>query len=166
MVPDFVPSLMTEMGLLSLEIERMPKRLGAWIADPSDAPYLSVVSPGTHDTETLRTWWETDRAMASRLWADALGRGDVAPAELGPDVAETLLRRQLASPAMLAIIPLADLMAIDGDLRRADHRAERINDPSNPHNKWQYRLHLSIDELSSADRFNAWVRWMVEQSGR
>ncbi|NND85230.1 MAG: 4-alpha-glucanotransferase, partial [Acidimicrobiia bacterium] len=47
MVPDMVPTLMREMGILSLEIERMPKTMGAWRADPTTAPYLSVVSPAT-----------------------------------------------------------------------------------------------------------------------
>lgn len=166
MVPDFVPALMNEMGLLSLEIERMPKRLGAWMADPAEAPYLSVVSPGTHDTKPLRMWWAEDREMARRLWSDVLGRDGEPPLELSPDVAEHLVRRQLGSPAMLSIIPIADLLAIDGELRRNDPDAEWINDPSNRHNKWRYRMHLSIDDLKAADRFNAWIRWMLEQAGR
>ncbi len=166
MVPDFVPALMNEMGLLSLEIERMPKRLGAWRAVPGEAPYLSVVSPGTHDTKPLRMWWEDDREAAQRMWNEALGRAGDAPDELAPDVAEHLVRAQLASPAMLAIVPIADLFAIDGELRRDDHEAEWINDPSNRHNKWRYRMHMTIDELRSADRFNSWVTWMIEQASR
>jgi len=166
MVPDLVPRLMNEMGLLSLEIERMPKRLGAWISDPAEAPYLSVVSPGTHDTSPLRMWWEEDERLTLRYWTEALGREGDPPATATPEVCEAVVRRQLASPAMLCIIPLADLLAIDGELRRPDAHAERINDPADRHNRWRYRLHLTIDELAAADDLNARVRDLIAASGR
>lgn len=166
MVPDLVPRLMNEMGLLSLEIERMPKRLGAWIADPAEAPYLSVVSPSTHDTTTIRMWWEEDRALIDRYWREALRREGDAPATATPEVCETIMRRQLASPAMLCVIPMSDLLAMDGDLRREEIATERINDPANRHNKWRYRLQLTLDELAAADAFNHRLRAMIRDHAR
>ena len=166
MVPDLVPQLMNEMGLLSLEIERMPKRLGEWIADPADAPYLSVVSPSTHDTTTLRMWWEEDRQLIDRYWREALGQAGPPPATATPEVSELIVRRQLASPAMLCIIPMSDLLAIDGSLRRDEIDTERINDPANRHNRWRYRLQLTLDELMAATTFNDRVRSLITESGR
>lgn len=166
MVPDLVPRIMNELGLLSLEIERMPKRLGAWSADPSEAPYLSVVSPSTHDTTTLRMWWEDDRDVAERFWAESLGMDGEAPAVLGGDLAEAMIRRQMASEAMLCIVPMSDLLAIDETLRRDDPAAERINDPADRHNKWRYRMHLSLDELAAAGEFNERVSSIVSAAGR
>ena len=166
MVPDLVPRLMNEMGLLSLEIERMPKRLGAWIADPAEAPYLSVVSPSTHDTTTLRMWWEEDRELIGRYWREALGQHGDPPASATPEVCEAIVRRQLASPAMLCVIPMSDLLAMDGELRRDEPASERINDPSNRHNKWRYRLQLAIDDLAGSDAFNDRLRAMIRDSGR
>ena len=32
--------------------------------------------------------------------------------------------------------------------------AERINDPSNPHHFWSYRMHLTLSELNQASDFN------------
>ena len=43
-VPACVPVLMKRLGLLSLEIQRMPKALGQELSRPADAPYLSVVT--------------------------------------------------------------------------------------------------------------------------
>src|SRR3977135_3470295 len=43
MVPACVPEVMRELGFLGLEIQRMPKLLGAQFSRPADAPYLSVV---------------------------------------------------------------------------------------------------------------------------
>ena len=39
---------------------------------------------------------------------------------------------------------------------------ERINDPSNRHNKWRYRLHLTIGELAAADS----LQRLAEVDGR
>ncbi|MCP3975103.1 MAG: 4-alpha-glucanotransferase [bacterium] len=166
MVPELVPRIMNDLGLLSLEIERMPKRLGDWAADPADAPYLSVVSPGTHDTTTLRQWWAEEKASTDRYWSEALEGVGPTPSTLTPEVAAHILERQLASPAMLCIVPIADLLAIDGDLRRVDADTERINDPANRHNRWRYRIHLDTAELAAAAEFNDQVRSMILQSGR
>lgn len=166
MVPDFVPSLMNEMGLLSLEIERMPKRLGAWIADPAEAPYLSVVSPSTHDTTTLRMWWEEDRGLIERYWREALGREGEPPTQATPEVVEAIVRRQMASPAMLCVVPLSDFLATDQDLRRDELATERINDPANRHNKWRYRLEHTIDDLVAAASFNERLRAMIRDGAR
>ncbi len=166
MVPELVPRIMNELGLLSLEIERMPKRLGEWSADPARAPYLSVVSPSTHDTTTLRMWWGQDRTIAQRFWNESLGNTGEAPAALDGELAEVMVRRQLLSPAMLCIVPLSDLLAIDDKLRRDDPDAERINDPSDRHNKWRYRMHLSLDELATADDFNRRLSSLIAESDR
>jgi 4-alpha-glucanotransferase len=166
MVPDMVPDVMNDLGLLSLEIERMPKRLGAWTADPAGAPYLSVVSPSTHDTTTLRMWWRDDRVVAQRMWNEKLGGEGEAPVDLSGPIAEVLVRRQMASPAMLCIVPLSDLLAIDETLRRDDPDAERINDPADRHNRWRYRLHLTIGELAGADGFNDRLRSIITDNGR
>ncbi len=58
LVPACVPVLMKRLGLLRLEIQRMPKGLGQEFSRPADAPYLSVVTPSTHDMSTIRGWWE------------------------------------------------------------------------------------------------------------
>lgn len=165
LVPAVVPEVMADTGVLALEIERMPKVLGAWIADPAGAPYASVVSPSTHDMAPIRQWWEEERPVVERYWTEALGRDGDAPDTLDPVTARDLLRRQFASPAMLAIVPIQDLLATDGDLRRADPH-ERINEPADRHHRWRFRLHLTVEDLANADAFNERVRQMVAASGR
>lgn len=166
MVPAMVPAVMNDLGMLSLEIERMPKVLGAWIADPADAPYLSVVSPGTHDTSPLREWWREDAATTARYWRNALGQAGEPPDEATPAIVEEIVARHLASPAMLAIVPLSDLLGMDAELRRTDGLSERINDPADRYHRWRYRMHLTVEELSAAATFNERLRSMVAASGR
>jgi 4-alpha-glucanotransferase len=168
MVPTEVPVVMHDLGLLTLEIERMPKRLGQRRADPQSAPYLSVVSPSTHDTSTLRMWWEEDPASAQEYWQQVLGRDTEAPGAATPELIEAILTRHLESPAMLCIAPLSDWLAIDGDLRRSDDEvaSERINEPADRHHHWRYRMHLTVEDLHRARGFSAKLRSMLRAVGR
>jgi 4-alpha-glucanotransferase len=165
MVPDCVPGVLKELGILSLEIQRMPKSSKIEFADPSHAPYLSVVSPSTHDMPTLRGWWREDpRVTANFAWQ---AFGEVFPNhELSGEMASRILLQHLYSPAMWAIFPLQDLLAIDESLRLPDPDAERINVPAIMPYYWRYRMHLGIEELAAADAFNAHIARFVKASGR
>jgi 4-alpha-glucanotransferase len=165
MVPDCVPGVLKELGILSLEIQRMPKSSKVDFADPSHAPYLSVVSPSTHDMPTLRGWWREDpRVTASFAWQ---AFGEAFPKhELSGEMASRILLQHLYSPAMWAVFPLQDLLAIDESLRHPDPDAERINVPAIMPFYWRYRMHLRIDELASAGDFNHRLSRLIKASGR
>ena len=81
-VPDCVPVAMKQLGLLSLEIQRMPKRLGQEFSRPADAPYLSVVTPSSHDMSTIRGWWEEDAKLTQKFYNQELGQPGEAPRQL------------------------------------------------------------------------------------
>lgn len=165
MVPDCVPGVMRELGILSLEIQRMPKSSKVDYSDPAHAPYLSVVSPSTHDMPTLRGWWREDpHATADFAWK-MLGAA-FPPLELSGELAARIIVQHLQSPAMWAVFPLQDLLAIDEDLRHPDPDAERINVPAIMPYYWRYRMHLGLEELAAADAFNAKLRDLLGKSGR
>jgi 4-alpha-glucanotransferase len=166
MVPDCVPGVMNELGILSLEIQRMPKDSAKEFAHPGDAPYLSVVSPSTHDMSTVRGWWEEDRTVTQRFFNHSLGQGGEAPWFCEPWIAEVVLNQHLHSPAMWTIFPLQDLFAIDGDLRKEDPHSERINVPANSQHHWEYRMHIGLEDLMKADDFNQKLRHLIQASGR
>jgi len=166
MVPDSVPSVMHELGLLSLEIQRMPKETHLEFGHPGHAPYLSVVSPSSHDMSPIRAWWEEDRNSTQAFYNHCLGKQGSAPYYCEPEVGKEMIYQHLHSPSMWAIFPLQDLLAMDGQLRRENPLDERINVPANPQHYWRYRIHLSLEELMEAKGFNAKVREMLEHSGR
>lgn len=165
MVPACVPGVLRETGILSLEIQRMPKLPGLRFFDPSQAPYMSVVSPGTHDMETLREWWLADpEASADFAW-EMFGIGDP-PAELSGALAERIIDQHLRSPAMWAIFPLQDLLAMDEKIRLPDPKAERINVPAVMPWYWRYRMHLGLADLASAGSLNDRLGALVRAAGR
>ncbi|MBT9392066.1 4-alpha-glucanotransferase [Hymenobacter sp. NST-14] len=167
MVPASVPGVMKALGMLGLNIQRMPANPETEFGHPDHAPYLSVVSPGSHDMSTLRGWWEEDREQTQRFFETILGHWhEQAPPFCEPWVAREITVQHLYSPAMWAIFPLQDLVALDARLRRQDPLAEQINVPSNPTHFWKYRFHIPLEDLREEAGFNADIRQLVDQSGR
>jgi 4-alpha-glucanotransferase len=166
MVPACVPAVMGQLGLLGLEIQRMPKALGVDFSRPADAPYLSVVMPSTHDMSTLRGWWQEDRRLTQKFFNQELGQPGPAPDQCEPWVNREIIRRHLDSPAMWSIFQMQDLLGMDDALRRPDADAERINVPAIVNYYWRYRLHLPLEALVRAEHFKRTVENMVQQSGR
>ncbi len=166
MVPHCVPDVMQELGILSLEIQRMPKKTGAAFFHPKDAPYLSVVTPSTHDMSTIRGWWEEDRALIQRFFNGVLGYEGTAPYFCEHWVNRLIVEQHLQSPAMWSIFQLQDLLGMDAALRRENPNDERINIPADPKHYWRYRMHLDLEALQQAEEYNKGLREMVLGSGR
>ncbi|OGX82505.1 hypothetical protein BEN47_18385 [Hymenobacter lapidarius] len=167
MVPASVPGVMKELGMLGLNIQRMPANPETEFGHPDAAPYLSVVTTSSHDMSTVRGWWEEDRVRTQRFFETMLGHWrEVAPFYCEAWVAREVLVQHLHAPAMWAIFPLQDLLAMDTGLRRANPHEEQINVPGNPTHFWKYRLHLPLEELVEAVGFNEPLRGLVAASGR
>ena len=166
MVPDCVPVVMKQLGLLSLEVQRMPKKLNQEFSRPADAPYLSVVTPSTHDMSTIRGWWEEDRKFTQRFYNTELGQAGDAPQHCDGQINKAIVLQHLSSPAMWSIFQLQDLLGMDEKLRREDHAAERINIPAITPHYWRYRMHLTLEKLQQAHNFNRELKKCIAQSGR
>ena len=166
MVPECVPWAMKKLHILSLEIQSMPKDSGRRFADLSGYPYLSVCTISTHDTPTMRQWWDEDAGRAQAYFADVLHHDGGAPHPLPAQTARDIVARHLSSRSMLCIITLQDWLATDERLRHPDAEAERINIPAEAHHYWRYRMHLNIEDLMAADDFNASIRDLIEAGER
>lgn len=166
MVPDSVPDVMNALEIISLEIQRMPKKPNVEFAMPADAPYRSVCTTGTHDMNPLRAWWEEDSALTQRFYNQVLGMQGPAPVECQTWIVERIIQQHLESRAMLIILPWQDWTALDAGLRHEHPFAERINVPSNPRNFWCYRMHITLEQLLEEDRFNDKIKEMILKSGR
>jgi 4-alpha-glucanotransferase len=166
MIPATVPSVMRELEIMSLEIQRMPKKSGVEFGLPSEAPYLSVCTTSTHDMSTLRAWWEEDLMATRRYYNGVLGMNGLAPKVCDTWISERIINQHLFSSAMWVILPWQDWMALDATLRRTDPLEERINVPSSPNNFWCFRMHITLEKLISADNFNNKVADLIRSSGR
>lgn len=166
LVPSCVPEVMQQLGILSLEIQRMPKDPHKTFFHPREAPYLSVVTPSTHDMSTVRGWWEEDRNQTQKFFNEELGQPGEAPHFCEPWINKAIVVQHLYAPAMWSIFQLQDLLGINGHLRRENPHEERINVPANPRHYWNYRMHLTLEQLLKEKEFNHELRDLVEASGR
>ena len=93
---------------------------------PHAHPRNCVAYTGTHDNDTTVGWWRTLDAQARRRCRTVCG----------PDVAraphQALARVLMESPAALAVLPMQDVLGLDG-------RA-RMNLPGSPKGNWRWRL--------------------------
>lgn len=166
MVPHCVPDVMKDLGILSLEIQRMPKKEGTSFFHPKDAPYMSVVTPSTHDMSTVRGWWEEDKIRTQDFYNTMLGHSGEAPAYAEPWINKEIILQHLYSPAMWSIFQLQDLLGMSDALRRENPADERINIPADPNHFWQYRMHLTLEDLLKARDFTGEIKDSIAAAGR
>lgn len=133
-----------DLGIITPEVEHLRDQFEfpgmrilqfAFGGDPANA-YLPhhyiqncVVYPGTHDNDTAIGWWHQASDAEKQHVADYLGYGS-------PDQIEAInwefIRLSLASVADLAVLPLQDVLGLDG-------RA-RMNDPRYNDGQWRWRF--------------------------
>ena len=166
MLPDCVEPVLDQLRILTLEIQQMPKQQGFEFAHLDANPIRSVCTISTHDMAPMRLWWQEQPERRQRYYVTMLQKEGRAPEQLPAHLAEEIIARHLYCPSMLCILQLQDWLAMDMELRRKNPQDERINVPSDAYNRWQYRMHLTIEELLEATKYNNKVKTMIQRSRR
>lgn len=166
MVPDCVAWVMNELHILTLEMQSMPKDPHVRFGHLSRNPYLSVCTISSHDTPTLRQWWDEDWPRTQEYYNSMLYREGAAPHPLPGWLARDIVSRHLTCPSMLCILTLQDWLSIDENLRLPDENAERINVPAEVPHYWRWRMHINIEDLMANNNFTENIKQLVLQSGR
>jgi 4-alpha-glucanotransferase len=136
-----LPFIAEDLGYITPEVRALRKKLdipgmkvmqfgfgnrGAHIYLPHMFTPDSVVYTGTHDNNTTVGWWDSDATEAEKRWAiEYLGTVD-------DGIHWAFIRAAFASVAILAVIPVQDLLGLPGDAR--------MNIPSKPGGNWSWRL--------------------------
>ena len=166
MLPECVQPVLDHLRILTLEIQSLPKQSGFEFTHLDGNPYRSVATISTHDISPLRLWWEESPERTQRYYVSMLQKQGRAPEHLPAHLAEEIIARHLYCPSMLCILSLQDWLAMDSELRSKNPREERVNVPSDPYNRWKYRMHLTIEDLLAATKYNNKVRTMITRSKR
>jgi 4-alpha-glucanotransferase len=166
LVPRTVPEVMSNLGFLSMEVQRMPKKQNQAFFDPYAAPFLAVVTPSTHDMSTIREWWLEDKKQSQRFYNELLWQHGEAPEHASCHIVRAIILQHLSSPAMWSVFQLQDLFAMRDELRLEDPYAERINVPGDPKHFWRFRMHIPLEELIKNDTFNTELKTYINSCGR
>lgn len=166
MVPECVPWVMNELRILSLELQSMPKEYNVRFGNIAAYPYRSVCTISSHDTPTLRQWWDENHGRTRDYYNSVLGKYGDAPHPLPGWLARDIISRHLQCPSMLCIISIQDWLSIDEHLRLPDANAERINIPANPRHYWRYRMHVCIEDMIGDQNFNQNITDLIREGKR
>lgn len=139
-----LPVMAEDLGIITPEVELLRDRFNfpgmrilqfAFGGDAAN-PYLPhhyisncVVYPGTHDNDTALGWWNTAGDAEKQHVAEYLGYSSPNQVQ---NINWEFIRMALASVADLAILPLQDVLGLDG-------RA-RMNDPRYNDGQWRWRF--------------------------
>jgi len=149
-IPECVPRVLGEMGILGLKICRWARKWNA-PGQPYDRvvdyPELSVCTPSVHDTSTLRQWWEEEkdhRGFLTALGLDPQSDGPYTPAQ-----AKKILTALMTTRSRLCIVALQDWFALVDDLRTEDPAGERVNTPGTVGGaNWAWRMKPYLEDLT------------------
>lgn len=166
MVAPCVPGVMRELGILSLEVQRMPKQSGRPFSDPRENPYLSVDTTGTHDMPTMRGWWEQDRELSARFYHEMLHHTDNPPYFCEPYICREIVELHINSSSQWVILPIQDYIAMDGDFRWDNTWGEQINNPADPKWRWKYRMHQSLEALLNNEQLTITLKKLIKNNSR
>lgn len=163
-IPPFVRAVLARMGIAGHKVWRWERDDGVY-RDPAHYPYVSLATPGTHDTSTLAAWWKStadwEREAFLRLFdPEAVRRAEAdRPGVFTPAWHRLMLDRLLGSGSGLVILPFQDIFADE----------EQINVPATvgPQN-WTYRMPCTIEDLSRPPRsaLSEMVRDLIKTHGR
>lgn len=159
-IPDCVPSVLGELGILSLRIPRWSRN---WDAPGQpyyaleDYPALSVCTPSVHDTSTTREWWEREGEREG-FWY-SLGFTDPCPEHFDAETAARVYSRLLDANSQLCMFQIQDLFALEPGLRQEDAAQERINIPGTLNDfNWTYRIPVDVASLHEYKLLNQRIR--------
>ncbi len=154
---DPLPLVAEDLGFITPQVHELRERFGLpgmkvlqfAFGGGSDNPYLPhnlqpncVVYTGTHDNDTTLGWFRAlDHAAPQRVLA-YLG------CEEG-DMPGAMVRAAIASVARLAVIPLQDLLGLDGE--------HRMNTPGTTEGNWRWQFDWAQVEPGRLASVREWI---------
>jgi 4-alpha-glucanotransferase len=150
----FVRRTLDELRLPGYQVMRWAREDGIY-RDPRHYPKVSLVTTGTHDTETLREWWQTcgqwEREACCRTFPE-LHRFSPPGASWSNELHEAMIAAAENANSDLCVIPWGDVYA----------ETTRVNLPGSmgTHN-WTYRMAVPVEQLLSNEQTIAGAELMA-----
>ncbi|ACT47741.1 4-alpha-glucanotransferase [Methylotenera mobilis] len=156
-----------DLGIITIEVDALRKKyhlpgmkiLQFAFSGASDNPYLpenivenSVVYTGTHDNDTTLSWYSTlddyQRGNVHSRLAALHGEGHT------PNMPNDLIDMALETTALLAIVPMQDILQLNGH--------HRMNTPGTTSGNWHWRF--SWQQLTAQQKNS--IHGTIARTGR
>lgn len=146
-VPDLVRESMRDLGVPGLKVLRWERK---WNSDqsfilPKRFSPESVTTVSTHDSSTLRSWWEEDVDSSKQF---ALDYGLTWEEKLSSALLFKVLLISHHSGSLFHINLFQEYLSLFPELSEKDPEKERINRPGTISSKnWTYRFRVPVERL-------------------
>jgi len=159
-IPPFVRETLSRLQLPGYKVMRWEDDQGVF-RNPHEYAKVSLVTTGTHDTDTLREWWETaqhhSREAVARAYPELQGMHITG--EFTPQLHRALLAAAEDSGSDLCVLPWQDVLGTK----------DRVNLPGSMSDaNWAYRIDQTVEELLQVEetRKAAELLGQLTQAGR
>ena len=137
-IPNYVRRMLVDLRIPGYKVLRWEREDNGYYREPRHYPVASLATTSTHDTETLRGWWETmDNNERRNIWEMISAQKTDGHVPFTLENERAILRRVLDSNAALTLFSWQD---VAGSL-------ERINTPGTVGDEnWTYRTECTAKE--------------------
>lgn len=137
-IPNYVRRMLVDLRIPGYKVLRWEREDNGWYREPKNYPVVSLATTSTHDTETLRGWWENmDVNERRNIWEMISAQKTDGNVPFNLDTQRLMLKRVLESASALTLFAWQDIV---GTL-------ERVNIPGTVgEENWTYRSDVTPDE--------------------
>lgn len=130
-IPNYVRSMLIDLKIPGYKVLRWEREDNGYYREPRNYPAVSLATTSTHDTDTLRGWWETmPRQERANIWEMISAQKTDGEVPFTLDNQRTILRRVLESGSAITMFSWQDII---GTL-------DRVNTPGlECEGNWTYR---------------------------
>ncbi|MDD2773945.1 MAG: 4-alpha-glucanotransferase, partial [Elusimicrobiales bacterium] len=160
MVPDFARQTLLKLHIPGYKVMRWETEKDGRFRGPENYPKVSLATTATHDSETLREWWDTmPPHEKEKAWEMISGEKGHHP-RFSDKVHDAALRRLFGANSAIALIPVQDIFGM----------TERINTPGTvgPQN-WTWRFPVPVEKIETGAKHReriAAYREILKETGR
>lgn len=169
-VPPCTREIMHEFGIPGFKIDRWERNYDGdnSFIHPCDYQPVSISTLSTHDSETLRGWWQNYPKEREEYYR-TLGCKGEPPEKLDGDLENEILRRFYSSSSVFAVIGMWDILGLVPDILYDDPSKNRINVPAtiNPNN-WTMRYRFYVEDMLERKfaPLNETLRTIIQENER
>lgn len=160
-VPTEVRTTMANLEICGTKVMRWERRWNTdrGFIDPCDYQALSMTTVSTHDSETLREWWQNQTEEAKEFAAFKQWNYS---SELTVEQQKEILRDSHKSGSLFHINLLQEYLTLFPELRWPSPEEERINVPGIvDEQNWTYKYKPSIEEWTQHPKLAELMRALI-----
>ena len=158
-IPNYVRRMLVDLRIPGYKVLRWEREDNGYYREPRNYPAVSLATTSTHDTETVRGWWETmDQRERANIWEMISAQKTDGNVPFNLDTQRAILRRVLDSNSAITLFSWQDIIGT----------TDRVNTPGTVgEQNWTYRSEYT--PYQAAETYSvqlAMYKELLKETGR